>query len=225
MRLVVAFVVVAAGCRLYSNAGIDGGDATPSQIVVTGVVTSHAAGTGAPVAGAVVAALHLDDDSLAGSVITAADGSFTLTLLPADNDVYLATSGSGFVDTLYNFPTVATSGAAAGIDLFTPAAYAQLFSDADVTQVAGTGVFEIDAYGATTVSISPPSGTVRYDNGSGIPVPTQTYPQDGRSYVLAASTGTADASFFGLGDSYSREVRVVGGEVSQVALPAPPGGD
>jgi hypothetical protein len=210
--LAFALVAASAGCRLYTGNGtIDGGDAPPTQLVINGVVTANG-GSATPVANAMVSALHLDDDSLAASTVTAADGTFSLTLLLGDNDVYLDAKGTDSVDTYYNFQTVASDSAYAAIDLFTPAAYAQLFTAAGVAQVPGTGVLEVDAAGAATVSIEPPSGMV-------------SYAQYGPSYILSASTGTVDAWYNSLGDAYSREVRVFSGDVSQVALPAPPGAD
>lgn len=198
------------------------GSDDPGSFAVTGVVSLHAPGSGATAAGVTVACKRLDDDSLVGSTTTDAGGSFSIQVLTSDGDVYLDLTRQDLVETFYNYASTVYRDTGAAIDVMTPDAYTQLFTDAAVTPAPGTGVIEVDTLtqaldpGAqASVSISPPSGTVAADGSA-----------QGRSYVLNASTGSIDAMFpDGAGDSYSREIRVFPDKLSEVALHAPFGGD
>ena len=233
-RLVVLMWILGCG---GSGAVVDaaaGSDATgPEQLSIVGLVTQHAAGSGEPIAGVAIAARHLDDDSLAGSTFSRADGTYSVTIAGGDGDVYLDTTGSGFVETYTSFPVILYSDTGASIDVFTPAAYARLFDDAGVTASPSAGVIEVDTIDAeglattdATLAIQPPSGTVSYDGSDGRPDPTVTHTVDGRGYILDASTGAIEMSF-DAGETDSREIRVVAGKVSEVALGErpPQGGD
>jgi hypothetical protein len=241
VRFLIGASVAVCACSTPSSglpveAGNPGSEAGIQPITISGIVSAHNAGGGTPVAGASVSALKTLDDSLVGSATTASDGSFSI-LVGQATAVYLDVTATGYVETYLDFAGgVFTYATGAPVDLYTPAAYTLLFTDAGVTAMAGGGVIEVDtlttdigpAAGAT-ITITPAAGTTSYDGSNGRPNPTATdTAADGRCYILNASSGSIDASFStnpGNTDTYSGEIRVVAGKVSQVALHAPFGGD
>ncbi|HEY3804777.1 MAG TPA: hypothetical protein VGL61_19320 [Kofleriaceae bacterium] len=238
--LLVAALSLTA-CNLYSHALpdaaiVDAVDAphVTTEITIAGTVTRDD-DPGTPVAGMLVAAKQLDDDSLAGSSLTTSNGTFQIVVQTPQGvaDVYLMAVGSGFVDTYYDFRTELVTDNDVTIDAFTPAAYAALYSAADVAAAPTDGTMRVRSRtydgmpiaGATAHTFSG-SGTVVYDSGSGQPDPNATSTSfDGLAYVLNATTDVVFVQPVDYQELESREARVFPGAMTELELTTGPGGD
>ncbi len=226
-RLVfISLVLAACGAPLAPDGPHDAD--RPSMIRISGTVAFHGAASGAPASGIAVAANRLDDDSQMGSTQTDSAGDFALDLPTTSGygDIYLEATNAAYVTTYYNFQSILVGDAlGVALDVFSPDAYAALYTTAGVTDRAGAGVIEVQAgaYGATINP--PPMQTVLYDNASGAPDATATSTSsDGVAYILDAQTQSIDLLFdYTYTPVASRELRVFSGALTIASLSRPYG--
>ena len=167
--------------------------------------------------GVMVTANKTSDDSVVATAMTAADGTYTLTV-PFDGtslDGYVHATFAAYTDT-YLFPPAPLTAdfSAAAVNMLKPGVITGLYGIAQITQdpTKGTITFEtISATGALVagvmVAASPATGTIKYGNPpSTTAVMTGA---DGIASVLNAPVGTVMLSATAGGTFHAHPVKVV----------------
>jgi 5-hydroxyisourate hydrolase-like protein (transthyretin family) len=101
MKKIVTRVLVLGMFVLLTLVGCGGGgdDSTPTPatgLTITGVVNDPTGASNVPIAGATVTLRKAADNSSLATTSTAANGSYTLTNVPASTDVYVNTSKASY---------------------------------------------------------------------------------------------------------------------------------
>jgi hypothetical protein len=181
MRMMILVVTAACGHNnVLSDANVDGkhidAHAFPPTLTIRGTARARTSTGHTPVAGVTVAAYENLTTAVA-TTTTDPEGVYALTITTNGSPVavYLKTTSPSYVDTYLYFPESLSGDASfVFLDMFTPAAYALVYSSTGVTQVRDTAMLElaaVDGYGGPLSGAtfgSYPSGTVKY-TANGVP--------------------------------------------------------
>ncbi len=202
----------------------------PATITVMGTTSTQGIGGATATAGVTVTAYKASDDSVVTSAVSAADGTFTLTITTngVALDGYLgATSGNDLPSYLYPPAPLSADFSGATVLLLTSQTLGLAATVGGTSQASGDafiGVQVVDTTGAkvggATVS-STPAGTVRY-NGSvnGTPNKNQTSTQtDGIAYIFSVTPGTVTVSAAKTGATFhSHDVKARANAVTETLV-------
>jgi hypothetical protein len=180
----------------------------------------------AVLAGVAITANKTSDDSVVATTMTAADGTYSLTV-PFDGtslDGYVKATVADYADT-YLFPPapLAADFDAAAVNMITPAILTFLYGQGGVTQDTSKGTITMETVTATgglvagvMVAASPATGTIKYGNP-----PSKTAvmtPGDGIASVLNAPIGTVMLSATAGGTFHAHPVKTFAGAFTTTLL-------
>jgi hypothetical protein len=189
------------------DAAIDG-PSGPTMITISGTVVGRTFAGTTPLEGATVGVYRTTDEATAiGTATSDANGDFTVTISTGGVALtgYVKGTFSGHVDTyLYPAVPVAMDTAMVPLHLMTTTDYDAIYTFAQVSRSANTGLIVVEVTDASTMPVegvtisSSPTATYKYsDPSTGLPSPTATATAiDGVGYVLDAPPGaiTVNAS-------------------------------
>lgn len=213
----LAFILVIAACGGSDNSNGGGGDAgnkpadarvfldtppnVPATITISGTALDNGANSSTPLAGAVVSLLKVSDETMLGTMTTAADGkySFPVTTNGQVVDAYVMATKSGYAPAAA-FP-------AAPFQKDSPGTDSNLVTSGNFTglqfisgQQPGKGLVVVGILDASDMAVagvkisSTPGGTYKYSDSNGTPTLNDSTADDGRGFFTNLTPGVVTIS-------------------------------
>ena len=207
--VVMAIAACGSTAKQSSDAAGTGTDAAivAASVTISGTATSHGLAADKPITGATITIYRAADDDALLDTITAADGTFTLTVPTHGQalDVYLRATDPTYVDSfLYPTAPLIADFSSVPVYMMTGAAFNSLSTLAQGNQQNSNGLIAVvveDASGTpvagATVSSTPTATVVRYDGTGSLGLPSSTATataDDGLGYLFNEAVGVVQIS-------------------------------